>query len=886
MMALLHKTPNYFFDGSRKDSNLKLNNFVIYFCLFLSGATSLTYELIWTRELTLIFGNTLYAISAVLCAFMIGLALGAWGAPIVLNRFDPSEKLNLIRVYALAEALIGLYALIFPHALNLLRSWFYEWGVIEINTTQQFLEFSICAVLMLPATFLMGTTLPIIGTWASQKNEDKVFLAVSKVYSFNTFGAMFGCLFTQFIGIKYFGVNNTIAIAITVNFIILISCFSISPQDLEKNYSPPKKNKKTRKKLKRLNKALNLFIVFLFIYSGMASLGSEILWTRSLVFPMGSALHSFAIILATFLFSIALGSLMADKIFRSKNYILIFILTEIAIGLICIGMLPVFDNFMTWTQKADKIFYGLNSTPYLNLFTHSVFAFGILFIPTFGFGLLFPIANHINLNIFETIKKTLGGSYTINTLGGVLGTIITPFILIPFFGIRLSLFLIYSGLILIGFICLGLYKRLQFYSFFLNMVFCIALLFSLYHFSGPLISIDQIGKKNFARIEINLSKDQIKLLDYEEGNFSTISVIENKRSGARSLYIDGFSAATAASPRGGSGYMQAMGFLPMALHPNPQRALVIGLGTGTTLGALADFPHVNIDMVELDRNVLNFSHWFERWNHKVYEKPNVNLIFQDGRRFIQSTKNSYDIITLEPMSPVQSGVTNLYSKEFYEFAAKRLNENGLIMQWLPLHLVGPEDAKSIVKTFQKTFPFSSVWNSFHTRIILLIGGSHPAVIDKNRIESIIRNPKLKNNAVEIGLNSFVDFLDFFISDGDHLKTYLKNTPIITDDNPLLEFSSTALLPPFKWQTDESFLNLFHHRLNQIPPLKNFTKLETRYLLSEYELRTAKRLSEFSKRYELPGEKSFANENYPEGLKDFKNYLIKSKKTQISLNEKK
>ncbi len=738
---------------------------------------------------------------------------------------------------------------------------------------------------MLPATFLMGATLPIIGTWVSQKNEEKIFHAVSKVYGFNTFGAMFGCLFTQFFGIKYFGVNNTAAIAIIINFLILISCFSIEPEALEKPHSTTKTNKKKIENPKRQNKLFEFFIIFLFIYSGMAALGSEILWTRALVFPMGSALHSFAIILAAFLFSIALDSLMANRLFQNKNYTLIFILTEITIGLVCIGMLPIFDNFAAWTQQADRIFYSLDSTPSLNLLTHSLFAFGILFIPTFGFGLLFPLANHINLNLFETIKKTLGGSYTVNTLGGVLGTIITPFILIPFLGIRLSIFLIYSGLIFIGFFCLSLYKRLKLFSFLINMGFCIVLLFALYKFTNPLISIEQIGNKNFARIEINLQKDHIKLLDYEEGNFSTLSAIENKKNGARSLYIDGFSAATAASPRGGSGYMQAMGFLPMALHPNPQKALVIGFGTGTTLGALGNYPNVDIDLVELDRNILKFAHWFKRWNHKAYEKPNVNLIFKDGRRFIQSTKNSYDIITLEPMSPVQSGVTNLYSKEFYDFAAKRLNENGLIMQWLPLHLVGPEDAKSIIKTFQRAFPFSSVWNSFHTRIVLLIGGAKPAVIDKNRIESIIKTPKLKKSAIEIGLNSFVDFLDFFITDGEPLKADLQVTSVITDDNPLLEFSSTALLPPLKWQTDESFLNIFRHRLNQIPPLKNFTKLEIQYLLSEYKLRTAGRLSEFSKTYELPGEKSFIKGNYLRGIKDFEDYLTKLNKAPISINEK-
>ena len=377
-MTLLHKSSNYFPDSNSRVLGWEINKFVIYFCLFLSGATSLTYELIWTRKLTLIFGNTLYAISAVLCAFMIGLALGAWITSIILNRFDPNERLNLIKVYAIAEVLIGLYALFFPYLLDSFRNWFYGWGNLEISIIQQFSEFSLCTLIMLPATFLMGATLPIIGTWASQKNNGKVLHAVSRIYGFNTFGAMFGCLFAQFIGIKYFGVSVTTTIAIIINFLIFIACFYVFSSDSEEPLSTTKKNKKKVKSSKKQNKTFEIFIAFLFAYSGMASLGSEILWTRALIFPMGSALHTFAIILATFLFSIALGSLIADKLFKNTNYTLTFILIEIAIGLVCIGMLPIFDNFMEWTQQADKIFYSLDSTPSINLFTHSFFAIGII----------------------------------------------------------------------------------------------------------------------------------------------------------------------------------------------------------------------------------------------------------------------------------------------------------------------------------------------------------------------------------------------------------------------------------------------------------------------------------------------------------------------------
>jgi spermidine synthase len=403
-----------------------------------------------------------------------------------------------------------------------------------------------------------------------------------------------------------------------------------------------------------------------------------------------------------------------------------------------------------------------------------------------------------------------------------------------------------------------------------------------YLYSAPTISTQKLGEHNLARKDFNLPEGRQRLLDYKEGNFSTLSVMEDEDSGARTLFVDGFSTATVTQAFGGSAYMEAMGFVPMALHPDPRRALVICFGTGNTLGTVSLFPGVEVDGVEIDRNVLSLAHWFSRWNHQALTRPNIHINIQDGRTFTRWTKNKYDVITLEPMSPVQAGVVHLYSQEFYQEASDRLEEDGIMMQWLPLHLVGPAEAQAIIKTFQEVYPHTSIWNSFLTRIVLLVGSKYPVRLDKNRFENLMQTPDIQSSAERMGIRSFSDLADFFITDGKNLEPFLEQAPIITDDRPLLEHSSVNLLPPLKWQTDESFLNLLSHRVGQWPPVTGIVDREK--FRQEYATRTAQRLSVFSRRYHGPGESHFAQKNYTAGMEQLKIFLQSRQGIPISLKD--
>lgn len=188
-----------------------------------------------------------------------------------------------------------------------------------------------------------------------------------------------------------------------------------------------------------------------------------------------------------------------------------------------------------------------------------------------------------------------------------------------------------------------------------------------------------------------------------------------------------------------------------------------------------------------------------------------------------------------------------------------------MMQWLPLHLVGPEDARAIVKTFQSVFPHTSVWNSYLTRIVLLVGSDKPQVLDKSRFETLMKNEGLQKMAEQIGIFNFLDLMDFYLVDGKSLAPLMERASVITDNRPLLEHSPATLVPPLKQETDESFLNLLQYRVGRFPATQGIQAEEIYFYQRNYEMRTAQRISIFSQRYRGPGAEAFSQKKYWAGL---------------------
>ncbi len=861
-----------------ESTSLRLSRFLPGLCLFGSGAASLTYELIWIRQLSLVFGGTLHAISMVLCAFMGGLALGAWLFSLWLKRRQPR---NLFLLYGTLEVLIGAYGLAFPWLLEATAPLYpLMVSVAGEGPGLYFLEFLWGTLLMLPSTFLMGATLPVLGTWLVGQRSDSILSNVSWLYGMNTAGAVAGCLVTQFITIRWLGIAGANLLAVGLNGFIFLLCRMFNPPaEFATADKPPVPSKDEVP----ISRTASWSLLGLFAFSGLVALSTEILWTRILVIPLGSSLYSFALILSAFLFGIAAGSLSADRFFKNHSRIKLFLLLEASLGLMGLLMIPLLDQITPLTSWLDAHFYDSENTAMQTLALRSSVAFFLMFPPAFGFGLIFPIANQIHLSLFQNIPTTLGGSYTVNTVGSILGTVLTPFVFIPLWGIERSLFVLFASLLLLTCCTALLFPEIKKRARALP-AFAIVLLGLGYWILQPGSATGQLGQGNLTRIDFGTSPDQLKIVDYLEGDFATLSVLEDTRRATRTLFVNGFSTATVSEQFGGTSYMQAMGFIPMILHPDPKDALVMCFGTGNTLGTVSAFPDVRVDGVEIDRNVLSMAHWFSEWNGDVRNRSNVDFHIQDGRQFIRWSEKKYDVITLEPMHPAHAGVAHLYSREFYEQARARLRTGGIMMQWLPLHLLSREDSLAVLKTFKQSFPHTSLWNSYLTRIVLLVGSDQPLTLNPQNFLRRMQNPAIARAGNEIGVHSFLDFLDFHLTDASSLNTLLAPVSLITDDRPLLEHSTVNLLPPFARETDETFLNFLLGRIRDFPAIEGLDQNNIKQVQAEFEKRTARRLSIFSQRYKGPGALAFQSKNFEEGLKTVKAFKEKQAGAWVGLSD--
>ncbi len=856
----------------------RLSRYLPGLCLFVSGAASLTYELVWIRQLSLVFGGTLYAISTVLCAFMAGLALGSWLISLWLKRSKPR---NLFLLYGTLEALIGLYGLAFPWLLEATTPLYpLMVSVAGEGPGLYFLEFLWGTLLMLPSTFLMGATLPVLGTWSVGLRTDSILSRVSWLYGMNTAGAVAGCLITQFLTVKWLGIAGANLTAVGLNMLVFLLCRLFKPSN--ENSSSQNKQAPHTQDISVSTKG-SWCLLGLFAFSGLVSLSSEILWTRVLVIPLGSSLYSFALILAAFLFGIASGSLAADRLFKGHSRIKTFLILEGGLGLLGLLMIPLLDQITPLTSWLDAHFYDSENTALQTLTLRSAVSFLLMFPPAFGFGLVFPIANQIHLSLFQNVPTTLGGSYTVNTIGAILGTVLTPFVFIPLWGIERSLFILFGSLLLLASLAPLFIQEIKKRARFLPTLSLVILSLG-YGVLQPGIATDQLGKSNLSRIDHGTSSGQLKLVDYLEGDFATLSVVEDTSRETRTLFVNGFSTATVSEKFGGTSYMQAMGFVPMMLHPNPKDALVMCFGTGNTLGTVASFPGVRVDGVEIDRNVLSMAHWFSEWNGDVRNKSNVTYHIQDGRQFVRWSEKKYDVITLEPMHPAHAGVAALYSQEFYEQARARLRSGGIMMQWLPLHLLSGEDSLAVLKSFKQSFPHTSLWNSYLTRIVLLVGSDQPLSLNPQNFLNRMQNPEIARSGKEIGVRSFLDFLDFYITDANNLNPVLAPVRTITDNRPLLEHSTVNLLPPFARETDETFLNFLLGRIGEFPAIVGLDGENKARLQKEFEKRTAQRLSIFSQRYQGPGASAFQSKNYSDALKTVTTFKKKREGQWIVLSD--
>jgi spermidine synthase len=794
-------------------------------CFFFSGACGLVYEVAWLRVMGLIFGNTTFATSTVLAGYMAGLGLGAlWWGKRIDRGGDP------VRVYAKLEAGIGVYALLTPLVwllIDLFTIGFYRFISPAFFTALLF-KFVIAFIALLIPTFLMGATLPVLSKYFVTRDED-VAKQVGLLYGLNTLGAVCGVLFSGFVALQTFGVWQTVYLTGFFNFVIFYLCRQFfSTPDADPKVAPaetvPSKNLGGQSPLAAFSPAVTWTLLACFAVSGGVSMMYEIAWTRVLAMAVGSSVYAFSLMLATFLLGISLGSYLFSafsRFFRANLHT--FALLQLLTALF--GLWGI-NRFNDMPYYFVQIFGAAHGSDFLLHCGRFLLCSIVMLPPTLMIGAMFSCFIHV-LRRSRPLGSEIGEAYFSNTIGTILGSILTGFVIIPLVGIQHSLLLAAGLNAAIGILVFFLpgskgdspSRALKGTVPFVILLGVIALVgFSVRPWDRGFISSDLAVKPERA---LGLTRGQLlntmrerELLFYKEGLSATVTVTQIRDD--RSLSVNGKVDASTDDT-----FTQVLlGHLPMALHPAPKNVCVIGLGSGSTAAAVASYPVERIDMVELEKEVVEGAGYFKELNRNVLADPRLKVHVNDGRNFLLLDPAKYDVIISEPSNPWMAGVANLFSLEHYKTMKKRLAPGGIVCQWLHAYSMSPDDLRMIIRTFSEVFPDVSLWTSYYPDL-MLIGTAEPLALDMKNFERAYAIPSVREDLEAHGIRSPLGFLSNAWLFDPALRRVALGAKINSDDHPYLEFSAPRNL--YKNTLLENF-TLLNPRssLAKFPEIKNLT----------------------------------------------------------------
>jgi spermidine synthase len=783
---------------------------LIYLIFFLSGAAALIYEVVWVRYLSLIFGGSHLAVTTVLAVFMGGLALGSYA----IGRHAGKYK-QLLRLYGFLELGIAASALVFLALMHFYPSIYVPLAQVADTSPVylSFIRFTFATIALIVPTTLMGGTLPVLSSFTTGRVK-RLGSRLSFLYGFNTLGAVVGAAAAGFVFLRNYSVSTALFIAMLTN--VLVGILSIVLQNKAHavlNEEPPDGETATDAAMpgNPAEQHAPLFSLKLVLWgigvSGFCALGYEVLWTRILSIVIGASVYGFTLLLMAFLAGIGLGSAAYGlflRLGRSRRIgaerhfagsVVGFGFIEVIIGVTALFVTLHIRDLPTYAVFAYDYFHNLkvDFDPFkTRQLANFVLAFAFMFVPAFFMGIAFPLAGTIHGEYRKMVGPAVGEILSYNTIGAILGSVVSGFVLIYLLGIQRSLQLII--LINIGYgllVMVSVKGRKLLNAGTAGAVAIVILLLLLNPGVWQLWNIKYYAIYQSNHPEMYSTPEKVRealensdVLYYGEGAQAVVSSIQ---SGEAQFFIT--NGRVEASNAGSDMQCQyTLGHLPMLLNRNPKKVFVLGTGSGMTLGATSVHPGVEqITLAEIEPKVLGVASTFGIYNHYVLNNAKLKIIFNDGRNFLLTTKDKFDVITADPVHPWFSGAGYLYSTEYFRLAAQHLNPGGILCQWLPLYELSEENLKSIVRTLGENFSYIMVWLTHFDAE--LVASNSPIVLDEKDLERRIRTPEVLQDLERVKMGSAEDFLSYFVMGTAGAKAYSAGARINTDDNLYLEFSA-------------------------------------------------------------------------------------------------
>lgn len=755
---------------------------------FLSGSTALIYELVWFKRFSQVWGSSSYAMGAVVAAFLLGLGVGARTLGTRASRSRAPLK-----TYAVFEAAICVFAALSLFAIEALRgptSIAYEWFG-PAGASGAIVRLLLAFLVLGPPTILMGATLPLLV--AQFELEGRAgWRGTALLYATNTLGAAAGCFVTGFFLLPQFGLRQTLVVAIAVNLLVVVAALFLARSAARREVTEGEVSPVFVPLRRYTLAALAL---------GVAALSMHMIWARQLSLVLGGTTYSFTAMLFLVLVGIGVGSLVLERLGqRVSSAERLFAGLGLVLVLSALSAQWLLPTLSRWagSVRAERNDLGFNAS-----FCSAASA-ALELVPALCSGALLPLLVRLARASAGDVAASVGQLFAWNTVGSAIGATLTAAVLFPVLGTTGGV--VFCALLVALAVLLALRVSATSAA---PLVVCLGLAWPVLATRDPLetgLGLYLYGNEIIEPLEAS------EVLFAEEGPLASVLVTE--LGSGRSMRVGG--KVDASNLPGDMVTQLGAAYFPRFLAPNARDLLIVGYGSGCTVGASLLFPGTRVTCLEIEPAVLRAAAHFDDVNHKPLESPGLNMVVDDARAFVESSSESFDLIITEPSNPWMPGVSNLFTREFYEAADKRMREGALLVQWVQIYALSVEDYSCILATLGSVFE--------HVWLLCLEGGdtllvaSHtpietePAAIDRLQTQ-VLGLPEVR-----------ADLLNYFQSEdvrGLLLRHVLmddalrliegETTELHTDWNMRLEYDSTRRLFEALSESDFGLLATFVER---------------------------------------------------------------------------
>lgn len=754
-------------------------------CFILSGATGLIYEILWSRYLALYIGSTGHAQVVVLCVFMGGLALGSRIFGSLADR-----RRNPLLGYALLELGIGIYAFGFDVIFVAGRETFL--GLVRVSGLESdgwmTAKIVSSALTMLLPAFLMGGTFPMISRHLI-RSIGGVGPRVSRLYFLNSLGAAAGCLAAGFWLIQSYGLPATMNMAGVMNVLIGLVTLAIVAQVSPKGIPVPKPEKVRTPEVSK-----NLFILVLTAtsVSGAVSMMYEVAWIRMLALVLGSSTYAFSLMLTTFITGLAIGGWILSLRRKESGYGWIFAFSSVGVGVSILLTVPFYVRLPYVFNQLAATITREPSSFLIYQFFQWLLCIMVMIVPTVLQGITLPAATKLLTREIGGLGGRIGLVFAVNTLGTMGGAMFAGFCGLPLMGLKGTLELAVGLNMIVGVVVLLTARDHPWFRRAATSVLAVIACVWIWYAScmGPWdreafsAGLYRVAARVPSYRDFQEDVKRRKTLFYRDGTDSTVAVQQTG-----SEYILVINGKPDASSVGDLPTQRLLGHLPMFLNKKPENVLVVGIGSGATIGSVLTHGPKRVDAVEISQDVIDASRLFSEVNGRYWEDSRVRVRCEDAKTFLQVTGGKYDVIISEPSNPWMAGVAGVFSEEFYQTCREHLNPGGIFVQWLHTYEIEDRTFFMIAETFRRNFPYWTLWNSVG-RDVIFVGSTDPFSPQFETMSDRMDRKEVKTDLAQIGIETLSVLLSLHMTDfASETGSIALSDEIHSDFRPVLDYEA-------------------------------------------------------------------------------------------------